>query len=78
MSKTIQKEGIIRQLESQKPNSQVWAYARFQLNVMIIKKQIQNNVKKIMFMHALWNAFLTTINFYLSQLLKWKDASLNN
>jgi hypothetical protein len=53
MSKTIKKEGIIKQLKSQKPNTQVWACARFQLNVTIIKRKIQNDVKKRMFMHTL-------------------------
>jgi hypothetical protein len=46
MSETILKEGITKQLKNQKLNTQVWAYVRFQLNVTIIKKQIQNDVKK--------------------------------
>jgi hypothetical protein len=45
MSKTIQTEWITKQLKSQKPNTQVWAYTRFQLNVTIIKRQIQNDIK---------------------------------
>jgi hypothetical protein len=33
------------------------------LNVTFIKKQIQNDVKKKVFIHTFWNAFLKTINF---------------
>jgi hypothetical protein len=52
MLETIQKEGITKQLKNQKLNTQVWAYTRFQLNVTFIKKQIQNDVKKKVFIHT--------------------------
>jgi len=62
MSKTIQKERIIRQLE------------RLNLNPSLALRKIssecddntKNDVKKRVFMHVLWNAFLMTISFYLS------------
>ncbi len=34
-----------------KPSTQTWAYAKFQLNMMIVKKQIRDDAMKGMFMH---------------------------
>jgi hypothetical protein len=53
-----------------KLNTQTWAYAKFQSNTMTVRKQIQDDARKGVFMHV----FLKMIYSYLWQLFEWKDA----
>jgi hypothetical protein len=51
---------------SKQSNTLTWACARFQPDTMATKKQIWNDVRKGMFMHAFWNILLKMICFSFS------------